>query len=143
MKKQWRSKFTGLCVPRARDLGRGVRGRVWGQEAVRKELELHLRSPEQVTRVESLSPELREQLQSLLLQRPQHLIQSTDTRPCWSESPLPELKTKIPRVGGSQISPAPSWTRSGLASAQTSTQDSWARGSGGNDEGRRMERLES
>ncbi|ELK03021.1 Anion exchange protein 4 [Pteropus alecto] len=52
---------------------------------------------EQVTRVESLSPELREQLQSLLLQRPQHLIQSTDTRPCWGESPLPELKTKIPR----------------------------------------------
>nr|KAF6347418.1 solute carrier family 4 member 9 [Pipistrellus kuhlii] len=38
---------------------------------------------EQVTRVESLSPELRGQLQSLLLQRPQHLIQTTSTRPCW------------------------------------------------------------
>ncbi|ELK23695.1 Anion exchange protein 4 [Myotis davidii] len=39
---------------------------------------------EQVTRVESLSPELRGQLQSLLLQRPQHLIQTTSTRPCWA-----------------------------------------------------------
>uniref|UniRef100_A0A8C9KIC0 Anion exchange protein 4 n=1 Tax=Panthera tigris altaica TaxID=74533 RepID=A0A8C9KIC0_PANTA len=37
---------------------------------------------EQVTRVESLSPELRGQLQALLLQRPQHLIQPTGTRPC-------------------------------------------------------------
>ncbi|KAF6083015.1 solute carrier family 4 member 9 [Phyllostomus discolor] len=37
---------------------------------------------EQVTRVESLSPELRGQLQSLLLQRPQHLIRTTGTRPC-------------------------------------------------------------
>uniref|UniRef100_A0A673U246 Anion exchange protein 4 n=1 Tax=Suricata suricatta TaxID=37032 RepID=A0A673U246_SURSU len=37
---------------------------------------------EQVTRVESLSPELRGQLQALLLQRPQHLIQTTGTRPC-------------------------------------------------------------
>ncbi|XP_008572544.1 PREDICTED: anion exchange protein 4 isoform X2 [Galeopterus variegatus] len=38
---------------------------------------------EQVTRVESLSPELRGQLQALLLQRPQHHIQTTGTRPCW------------------------------------------------------------
>ncbi|XP_045650475.1 anion exchange protein 4 isoform X4 [Ursus americanus] len=37
---------------------------------------------EQVTRVESLSPELRGQLQALLLQRPQHLIQPIGTRPC-------------------------------------------------------------
>ncbi|KAM9253316.1 LOW QUALITY PROTEIN: anion exchange protein 4 [Dugong dugon] len=36
---------------------------------------------EQVTRVESLSPELRGQLQTLLLQRPQHHIQTTGTRP--------------------------------------------------------------
>ncbi|XP_045650473.1 anion exchange protein 4 isoform X2 [Ursus americanus] len=35
-----------------------------------------------VTRVESLSPELRGQLQALLLQRPQHLIQPIGTRPC-------------------------------------------------------------
>ncbi|XP_059273711.1 anion exchange protein 4 isoform X2 [Mustela nigripes] len=35
-----------------------------------------------VTRVDSLSPELRGQLQALLLQRPQHLIQPTGTRPC-------------------------------------------------------------
>ncbi|XP_062941920.1 anion exchange protein 4 isoform X3 [Cynocephalus volans] len=38
---------------------------------------------EQVTRVESLSPELRGQLQALLLQRPQHHIQTTGNRPCW------------------------------------------------------------
>ncbi|XP_057589544.1 anion exchange protein 4 [Hippopotamus amphibius kiboko] len=37
---------------------------------------------EQVTRVESLSPELRVQLKALLLQRPQHLIQTTGTSPC-------------------------------------------------------------
>ncbi|XP_035869987.1 anion exchange protein 4 isoform X4 [Phyllostomus discolor] len=41
---------------------------------------------EQVTRVESLSPELRGQLQSLLLQRPQHLIRTTGTRPCWGSA---------------------------------------------------------
>ncbi|XP_066199079.1 anion exchange protein 4 [Saccopteryx leptura] len=67
---------------------------------------------EQVTRVESLSPELRGQLQSLLLQRPQHLIQTTGTRPCWGsahprgasldeEAPLKEqrqnaLRQKLP-----------------------------------------------
>nr|KAF6482128.1 solute carrier family 4 member 9 [Molossus molossus] len=67
---------------------------------------------EQVTRVESLSPELRGQLQSLLLQRPQHLIQTTNTRPCWGsaypreashdeEAPLKEqcqnsLRQKLP-----------------------------------------------
>ncbi|XP_036917760.1 anion exchange protein 4 isoform X7 [Sturnira hondurensis] len=67
---------------------------------------------EQVTRVESLSPELRGQLQSLLLQRPQHLIQTTSTRPCWGsahprepshdeEAPLKEqrqnaLRQKLP-----------------------------------------------
>nr|XP_051699194.1 anion exchange protein 4 isoform X8 [Oryctolagus cuniculus] len=38
---------------------------------------------EQVTRVESLSPELRGQLQALLLQRPQHHTQTTGSRPCW------------------------------------------------------------
>nr|Q8K4V2.1 RecName: Full=Anion exchange protein 4; Short=AE 4; Short=Anion exchanger 4; AltName: Full=Solute carrier family 4 member 9 [Rattus norvegicus]BAC10662.1 anion exchanger 4 [Rattus norvegicus] len=37
---------------------------------------------EQVVRVESLSPELRGQLQALLLQRPQHHIQTTGIRPC-------------------------------------------------------------
>ncbi|XP_046523113.1 anion exchange protein 4 isoform X4 [Equus quagga] len=43
---------------------------------------------EQVTRVELLSPELRGQLQALLLQRPQHLIWTTRTRPCcWSSRP--------------------------------------------------------
>ncbi|XP_001504237.3 anion exchange protein 4 [Equus caballus] len=43
---------------------------------------------EQVTRVELLSPELRGQLQALLLQRPQHLIWTTRTRPCcWSAHP--------------------------------------------------------
>nr|KAF6448845.1 solute carrier family 4 member 9 [Rousettus aegyptiacus] len=67
---------------------------------------------EQVTGVESLSPELREHLQSLLLQRPQHLIQGTDTRLCWGsahpreashdeEAPLKEqrqnpLRKKLP-----------------------------------------------
>ncbi|XP_014650891.1 PREDICTED: anion exchange protein 4 [Ceratotherium simum simum] len=40
---------------------------------------------EQVTRVE-LSQELGEQLQALLLQRPQHLIQTTRTRPCWGSA---------------------------------------------------------
>ncbi|KAM5301905.1 anion exchange protein 4 isoform 6-T6 [Glossophaga mutica] len=70
------------------------------------------RQAEQVTRVESLSPELRGQLQSLLLQRPQHLIQTTGTRPCWGsahsressrdeEAPLKEqrqnaLRQKLP-----------------------------------------------
>ncbi|KAF6281362.1 solute carrier family 4 member 9 [Rhinolophus ferrumequinum] len=67
---------------------------------------------EQVTRLASLSPELRGQLQSLLLQRPQHLIQTTSTRPCWrsahpreafhdEEAPLKEqrqnpLRQKLP-----------------------------------------------
>uniref|UniRef100_A0A8C9A3R0 Anion exchange protein 4 n=1 Tax=Prolemur simus TaxID=1328070 RepID=A0A8C9A3R0_PROSS len=41
---------------------------------------------EQVTRVESLSPELRGQLQALLLQRPQHHIQTTGTRLCWGST---------------------------------------------------------
>uniref|UniRef100_A0A8C0WNY3 Anion exchange protein n=1 Tax=Castor canadensis TaxID=51338 RepID=A0A8C0WNY3_CASCN len=41
---------------------------------------------EQVVRVESLSPELRGQLQALLLQRPQHNIRTTGIRPCWGES---------------------------------------------------------
>ncbi|KAM8765614.1 anion exchange protein 4 isoform 1-T1 [Rhynchonycteris naso] len=70
------------------------------------------RQAEQVTRVESLSPELRGQLQSLLLQRPQHLIPTTGTRPCWGsahpreasleeEAPLKEqrqsaLRQKLP-----------------------------------------------
>ncbi|XP_017392253.1 anion exchange protein 4 isoform X2 [Cebus imitator] len=40
---------------------------------------------EQVTRVESLSPELRGQLQALLLQRPQH-YKTTGTRPCWGST---------------------------------------------------------
>ncbi|XP_076993310.1 anion exchange protein 4 [Tamandua tetradactyla] len=67
---------------------------------------------EQVTRVESLSPELRRQLQALLLQRPQHHIRTTGTRPCWGfahsrensrdeEDPLKEqhqnpLRQKLP-----------------------------------------------
>ncbi|XP_077793242.1 anion exchange protein 4 isoform X6 [Macaca mulatta] len=65
---------------------------------------------EQVTRVESLSPELRGQLQALLLQRPQHYNQTTGTRPCWGsthprkasdneEAPLREqnpLRQKLP-----------------------------------------------
>ncbi|XP_011790743.1 PREDICTED: anion exchange protein 4 isoform X4 [Colobus angolensis palliatus] len=41
---------------------------------------------EQVTRVESLSPELRGQLQALLLQRPQHYNQTTGTRHCWGST---------------------------------------------------------
>ncbi|XP_037657540.1 anion exchange protein 4 isoform X13 [Choloepus didactylus] len=41
---------------------------------------------EQVTRVELLSPELRQQLQALLLQRPQHHIRTIGTRPCWGSS---------------------------------------------------------
>ncbi|XP_010589426.1 anion exchange protein 4 isoform X4 [Loxodonta africana] len=41
---------------------------------------------EQVTRVESLSPELRGQLQALLLQRPQHYIQTTGTRRWWGSA---------------------------------------------------------
>ncbi|PNI22621.1 SLC4A9 isoform 2 [Pan troglodytes] len=41
---------------------------------------------EQVTRVESLSPELRGQLQALLLQRPQHYNQTTGTRLCWGST---------------------------------------------------------
>ncbi|XP_069892268.1 anion exchange protein 4 isoform X2 [Dipodomys merriami] len=38
---------------------------------------------EQVIRVESLSPELKGQLQALLLQRPQHNIQMRGTKLCW------------------------------------------------------------
>uniref|UniRef100_A0A4X1SED4 Anion exchange protein n=1 Tax=Sus scrofa TaxID=9823 RepID=A0A4X1SED4_PIG len=41
---------------------------------------------EQVTRVESLSPELRGQLKALLLQRPQHPIQTTGASPCWGSA---------------------------------------------------------
>ncbi|XP_021567069.1 anion exchange protein 4 [Carlito syrichta] len=41
---------------------------------------------EQVTRVEPLSPELRGQLQALLLQKPQHHIRTTGTRPCWEST---------------------------------------------------------
>uniref|UniRef100_A0A8C6CKK8 Solute carrier family 4 member 9 n=1 Tax=Moschus moschiferus TaxID=68415 RepID=A0A8C6CKK8_MOSMO len=41
---------------------------------------------EQVTRVESLSPELRGKLKALLLQRPQHLIQKPCTSPCWGSA---------------------------------------------------------
>uniref|UniRef100_A0A452UJ95 Solute carrier family 4 member 9 n=1 Tax=Ursus maritimus TaxID=29073 RepID=A0A452UJ95_URSMA len=52
---------------------------------------------EQVTRVESLSPELRGQLQALLLQRPQHLIQPIGTRPCQGERPRQNpLRRKLP-----------------------------------------------
>nr|XP_031305005.1 anion exchange protein 4 isoform X1 [Camelus dromedarius] len=67
---------------------------------------------EQVTGVEWLSPELRGQLKALLLQTPQHLIQSTGTSPCQGsaqpreashdeEAPLKEqhqnpLKRKLP-----------------------------------------------
>uniref|UniRef100_A0A8D0WIQ4 Anion exchange protein 4 n=1 Tax=Sus scrofa TaxID=9823 RepID=A0A8D0WIQ4_PIG len=67
---------------------------------------------EQVTRVESLSPELRGQLKALLLQRPQHPIQTTGASPCWGsaqpreasrdeEAPLKEqrqnpLRQKLP-----------------------------------------------
>lgn len=85
----------------------------------RNGLEPHLCFPEQVTRVELLSPELRGQLQALLLQRPQHLIWTTRTRPCCCERPLPGPPNSW--VGEYQISPARSWTRIGLASAQTST----------------------
>ncbi|XP_047634761.1 anion exchange protein 4 [Phacochoerus africanus] len=41
---------------------------------------------EHVTRVESLSPELRGQLKALLLQRPQHPIQTTGASPCWGSA---------------------------------------------------------
>ncbi|XP_040829830.1 anion exchange protein 4 isoform X5 [Ochotona curzoniae] len=41
---------------------------------------------EQVTRVESLSPELRGQLQALLLQKPQHHVQTPGSGPCWGSS---------------------------------------------------------
>ncbi|XP_069445936.1 anion exchange protein 4 isoform X1 [Ovis canadensis] len=41
---------------------------------------------EQVIRVESLSPELRGKLKALLLQRPQHLIQTPCTSPCWGSA---------------------------------------------------------
>ncbi|XP_047412405.1 anion exchange protein 4 isoform X6 [Sciurus carolinensis] len=41
---------------------------------------------EQVIQVESLSPELRGQLQALLLQRPRHHIQTRGTRPCWGST---------------------------------------------------------
>lgn len=51
-------------------------------------------SPEQVTRVESLSPELRGQLKALLLQRPQHPIQTTGASPCWGETSHPEPRTR-------------------------------------------------
>uniref|UniRef100_A0A8C5K1Q8 Anion exchange protein n=1 Tax=Jaculus jaculus TaxID=51337 RepID=A0A8C5K1Q8_JACJA len=43
---------------------------------------------EQVIRVEVLSPEVRGQLQALLLQRPQHHIQPSATRPCWGSTHL-------------------------------------------------------
>ncbi|XP_065774764.1 anion exchange protein 4 isoform X3 [Muntiacus reevesi] len=45
---------------------------------------------EQVTRVESLSPELRGKLKALLLQRPQHLIQTPCTSSCWGSAHLRE-----------------------------------------------------
>ncbi|XP_042106495.1 anion exchange protein 4 isoform X5 [Ovis aries] len=41
---------------------------------------------EQVIRVESLSPELRGKLKALLLQRPQHLIQTPCISPCWGSA---------------------------------------------------------
>lgn len=91
---EWRSKFPET-PRRERDLGRG-KGKSLGQGALRKVLEPHLCSSEQVTRVESLSPELRGQLQALLLQRPQHLIQPTGTRPCQGERPIPGPRTKSP-----------------------------------------------
>ncbi|XP_017507665.2 anion exchange protein 4 isoform X2 [Manis javanica] len=42
---------------------------------------------EQVTTLQSLSPELRGQLQALLLQRPQRLSQPNGSRPCWGSAP--------------------------------------------------------
>ncbi|XP_052597884.1 anion exchange protein 4 isoform X1 [Peromyscus californicus insignis] len=49
-------------------------------------VELHICSAEQVISGESLSPELRGQLQALLLQRPQHHIQTPGIRPCRGSS---------------------------------------------------------
>ena len=85
---------------RERNLGRGERARIQEQGVLRKGWEPHLCSSEQVTRVESLSPELKGKLKALLLQRPQHLIQTPCTSPCWGKRPLPGPKTKIPGVEG-------------------------------------------
>lgn len=130
MEKQAHWPLCPLSLPEGKGIWAGG-GEGLGQGALRKGLEPLFYSPEQVTTLQSLSPELRGQLQALLLQRPQRLSQPNGSRPCWGERALPGPRTKTSAVGGSWISPAPSWTRSGLASAQTSTQDSWARGSRG------------
>lgn len=92
----WKNRVEEQVSGMERDLGRGERERFLGQGALRKRLELHLCSSEQVTRVDSLSPELRGQLQALLLQRPQHLIQPTGTRPCQGKRTVFEPSTKSP-----------------------------------------------
>lgn len=66
-----------------------------GQTALRSGVERHICSPEQVVSGESLSPELRGQLQALLLQRPQHHIQTTGIRPCRGKRALFEPRIKI------------------------------------------------
>lgn len=58
-------------------------------------VERHVCSPEQVVSGESLSPELRGQLQALLLQRPQHHIQTMGIRPCRGERSLFGPRIKI------------------------------------------------
>lgn len=140
--QRWRNrdsqKGKGVGV---RVRGEREKGKSLGLGALRKGLEPHLCSSEQVTRVESLSPELRGQLQALLLQRPQHLIQPIGTRPCQGERPVPGPRTKSPEWEGPRSPLPPSWTKTSLALAHTSTQVSWVR-SGANGEGRRMARPE-
>lgn len=74
-----------------------------GQRALRRGFECHIRSAEQVISGESLSPELRGQLQALLLQRPQHHIQTPGIRPCRGERCLLGPRIEDSGIGGAQV----------------------------------------
>ena len=90
-----------------------------------------------MTRVESLSPELRGKLKALLLQRPQHLIQTPCTSPCWGKRP--SLGPRPKSLGWEDPrSPLTFLDQQWPSMAQTSTQDSRVRSSRGS-EGRGME----
>ncbi|KAI4584663.1 hypothetical protein MJG53_020706, partial [Ovis ammon polii x Ovis aries] len=78
---------------------------------------------EQVIRVESLSPELRGKLKALLLQRPQHLIQTPCISPCWGKRP--SLGPRPKSLGWEDPrSPLTFLDQQWPSMAQTSTRDS-------------------
>lgn len=83
---------------------RSGEGSQWEDRAPRSGVELHICSLEQVVSGESLSPELRRQLRALLLQRPQHHIQTTGIRPCRGERSLFGPPDQDSGMGGSQES---------------------------------------